>query len=76
MKELRGIKLQAVGGFTIQFWKLLTKIHSRENHFKKFKLEPGCCEKQQKKLLTFTSLRNRGPLKELNDSKLIVYESK
>ena len=41
-------------------------------------LEPVCCKKQQKKFLTsaVTGLRNRGPLKDLNDSKLIVYESK
>ena len=39
-------------------------------------LEPVCCKKQQKNSWPVTGLRNRGPLKDLNDSKLIVYESK
>ena len=39
-------------------------------------LELVCCKKQQKKFLASYWLRNRGPLKDLNDSKLIVYESK
>ena len=39
-------------------------------------LEPVCCKKQQKKVpdQLVTGWRNRGPLKNLNDSKLIVYE--
>ena len=36
-------------------------------------LEPVCCKKQQKKV---PGLWKRGLLKDLNDSKLIVYESK
>ena len=40
-------------------------------------LEPVCCKKQQKKgSWPVTGLHNRGPLKDLNDSKLIVYESR
>ena len=39
-------------------------------------LEPVCCKKQQKSSWPVTGLRDRGPLKDLNDSKLIVYESK
>ena len=40
-------------------------------------LEPVCCKKQQKKRpWPVTGLQNRGPLKDLNDSNLIVYESK
>ena len=36
-------------------------------------LEPVCCKKQQKKSSwPVTGLQNRGPLKDLNDSKLIV----
>ena len=37
-------------------------------------LEVVCCKRQQKKFLT--SLRSRRHLKDLNDSKLFVYESK
>ena len=33
-------------------------------------LEPVCCEKQQKSSWPITGLRNRGPVKDLNDSKL------
>ena len=41
------------------------------------KLKPVCCKKQPKKSYwPVTGCRNRGPLKYLNDSKLIVYESK
>ena len=39
-------------------------------------LELVCCKKQQKKFLTSYWFAERGPLKDLNDSKLIVYESK
>ena len=39
-------------------------------------LEPICCKKQQKCSWPVTGLQNKGPLKDLNDSKLIVYESK
>ena len=40
-------------------------------------LEPVCCKKQQKNCSwPVTGLRNRTTLKDLNDSKLIVYESK
>ena len=39
-------------------------------------LEPVCCKKQQKSSWPVTGLGNRGPLKDLNNSKLIVYESK
>ena len=36
-------------------------------------LEPVCCKKQQKKISwQVTGLRNRGPLNDLNNSKLIV----
>ena len=42
-----------------------------------FLLEPVCCKKQQKKSSwPVTGLHNSGLLKDLNDSKLIVYESK
>ena len=41
-----------------------------------FVLEPVCCKKQQKKSWPVTGLWIRGPLKDLNDYKLIVYESK
>ena len=42
-----------------------------------FCLEPICCKKQQQKSSwPVTSLKNTGPLKGLNDSKLIVYDSK
>ena len=34
-------------------------------------LEPVCCKKQQKKCSPVTDLRNRRPLKDLNDFKLI-----
>ena len=41
------------------------------------KLKLVCCKKQPKKSYwPVTGCRNRGPLKYLNDSKLIVYESK
>ena len=36
-------------------------------------VQPVCCKIQQNKV---TGLQNRGPLKDLNDYKLIVYESK
>ena len=41
-----------------------------------YTLEPVCCKKQQKSSWPVTGLRNRGHLKDQNDSKLIVYESK
>ena len=42
-----------------------------------YELETVCYKKQEKKIpdLLVTGLRNRGPLKDLNDFKLIVYES-
>jgi hypothetical protein len=37
-------------------------------------LEPVCCKKQKKSSWPVNGLRDMGPLKDLNDSKLIVYE--
>ena len=39
-------------------------------------LEPVCCKKQQKSSWPVIGLRNREPSKDLNDSKLFVYDSK
>ena len=38
-----------------------------------FALEPVCCKKQQKNSWPVTGLWNRWPLKDLNDSKLIIW---
>ena len=63
----------------ISLWKvslqILQKSNLVTNHMRP-SLEPVCCKKQQKKSSWQVSgLRNREPLKDLNDSKLTVYES-
>ena len=44
--------------------------------YKELALEPVCCKKQKKGSWPITGLQNRGPLKDLDNSKLIEYESK
>jgi hypothetical protein len=52
------------------------EIHSQHQisstSYQKSFLEPVCCKKQKKSSWTVTGLWNRRPLKDLNDSKLIV----
>ena len=53
---------------------ILYHLHDYDQNY--FSLEPVCCKKQQKSPWPVTDLGKRGLLKDLNNSKLIAYQSK
>ena len=78
VKLLRTFWFNLSSSFIWENCSCIENLLSWKQLYTKYKLYTKLCKKYKKKVSSWpaTGLRNRGPLKDLNDSKLIVYESK